>query len=133
MDVSTTPSTANTCFSTIRRDGSSAWRKEQPLGTFPSASLAWRMSEEKFIKDLNVFDDLKFVLVMVLVVTHSDSELIRLSDLQYFCGWFNYTNANGTQNSYHTIPAAASKCQSRPKMGTYSHVMNIGLDFNSLE
>ena len=45
---------------TIRRDGSSAFGKNNRWGTFPSASLAWRMSEEKFIKDLNVFDDLKF-------------------------------------------------------------------------
>ena len=45
---------------TMRRDGSSAFGKNHRWGYFPSASLAWRMNEEKFIKDLNVFDDLKF-------------------------------------------------------------------------
>jgi len=45
---------------TVRRDGSSAFGANNRWGTFPSVSLAWRLSEEKFIKDLNVFDDLKF-------------------------------------------------------------------------
>lgn len=45
---------------TVRRDGSSAFGKNNRWGTFPSASLAWRMNEEDLIKKLNVFDDLKF-------------------------------------------------------------------------
>lgn len=45
---------------TVRRDGSSAFGRNNRWGTFPSASLAWRMNEESFIKDLNVFSDLKF-------------------------------------------------------------------------
>lgn len=45
---------------TIRRDGSSAFGKNNRWGTFPSGSFAWRMSEEPFIKNLNVFSDLKF-------------------------------------------------------------------------
>jgi len=45
---------------TVRRDGSSAFGINNRWGTFPSASIAWRMNEEKFIKNLNIFDDLKF-------------------------------------------------------------------------
>lgn len=45
---------------TIRRDGSSAFGENNRWGSFPSGSLAWRMNEESFIKDLNVFSDLKF-------------------------------------------------------------------------
>lgn len=44
---------------TLRYDGSSAFGENNRWGTFPSASLAWRMSEEPFIKNLNIFDDLK--------------------------------------------------------------------------
>ena len=44
---------------TVRRDGSSNFGKSNRWGTFPSFALAWRLSEEKFIKDLNVFDNLK--------------------------------------------------------------------------
>ena len=42
---------------TIRTDGSSKFA--QKWGEFPSASLAWRASEEAFIKRLNIFSDLK--------------------------------------------------------------------------
>ena len=45
---------------TVRRDGSSRFGSDEHWGTFPSGSLAWRASEEKFIKDLNVFSNLKF-------------------------------------------------------------------------
>ena len=45
---------------TIRRDGSSAFGKDNRWGYFPSASFAWRISEEKFMKDQHIFNDLKF-------------------------------------------------------------------------
>jgi TonB-dependent starch-binding outer membrane protein SusC len=43
-----------------RADGASVFGANNKWGYFPSASLAWRASEESFIKDLNVFSDLKF-------------------------------------------------------------------------
>ncbi|GAA4807169.1 TonB-dependent receptor [Olivibacter ginsenosidimutans] len=45
---------------TIRRDGSSRFGKDRRFGTFPAASLGWRLSEENFIKEkLPVISDLK--------------------------------------------------------------------------
>ena len=44
---------------TVRRDGSSNFGAGNRYGTFPSASVAWRLSEEKFIKDLELFSNLK--------------------------------------------------------------------------
>lgn len=44
---------------TLRRDGSSRFGANQHWGTFPSGSLAWRASEEDFIKNLNIFSSLK--------------------------------------------------------------------------
>lgn len=44
---------------TARYDGSTRFGENNKYGFFPSFAFAWRMSEEKFIKDLNVFDDLK--------------------------------------------------------------------------
>ena len=44
----------------IRRDGSSRFGKNYRYGTFPSFSLGWRMSEERFFTPVkNVIDDLK--------------------------------------------------------------------------
>ena len=45
--------------STIRRDGSSKFNEDNRYGIFPSAALAWRLSEEEFISSLGVFHNLK--------------------------------------------------------------------------
>lgn len=113
---------------TIRRDGSSAFGKNNRWGTFPSASLALRMSEEKFIKDLNVFDDLKFR--VGYGVSGNSLGFGAYSAIQTYStsGWFNYTNANGTQNSYHTL-AAASNANPDLKWERTA-MLNIGLDFS---
>jgi len=44
---------------TLRRDGSSRFGKNNRWGTFPSASAAWRLSEEDFIKNVSFLNDLK--------------------------------------------------------------------------
>ena len=43
----------------IRYDGSSRFASENRWGAFPSFSAGWRISEEDFMKDLNLFDNLK--------------------------------------------------------------------------
>lgn len=43
----------------IRRDGSSKFQDPHKYGTFPSAAFGWTMSEEPFIKRLNIFGTLK--------------------------------------------------------------------------
>ena len=42
-----------------RADGSSVFGANNKWGFFPSGSLAWKMTEESFIKDLNIFSELK--------------------------------------------------------------------------
>lgn len=44
----------------VRTDGSSKFTDNNKWATFLSGALAWRASEEKFIKDLNIFSNLKF-------------------------------------------------------------------------
>lgn len=44
---------------TIRRDGSSKFGSENRWGWFPSGSVAWRMSDENFIKDISWVNELK--------------------------------------------------------------------------
>ncbi len=43
----------------VRRDGSSKFRGDNRYSVFPSLALGWRLSEEQFVKDLNIFSDLK--------------------------------------------------------------------------
>ncbi len=44
---------------TIRRDGSSRFGMDNRWGWFPSAALAWRISNENFLKNSNVINNLK--------------------------------------------------------------------------
>lgn len=44
----------------FRRDGSSKFATANKFANFLSGAFAWRASEEKFIKDLGIFSDLKF-------------------------------------------------------------------------
>ena len=44
---------------TVRRDASSRFNKDNRWGTFPSVALAWRLSEEAFLKDNEVLSNLK--------------------------------------------------------------------------
>jgi TonB-linked SusC/RagA family outer membrane protein len=46
---------------TVRRDGSSNFGSENKYGAFPAGSIAWRVSEEAFLKDkVTWLNDLKF-------------------------------------------------------------------------
>ncbi len=44
---------------TVRRDGSSRFGDGNKYGTFPSASAAWRITEESFLNDSETINDLK--------------------------------------------------------------------------
>lgn len=44
---------------TYRRDGSSRFSKKNRWGNFPSAAFAWKVSEEDFMKDSSIFNNLK--------------------------------------------------------------------------
>ncbi len=44
---------------TLRKDGSSRFHEDNRWGTFPSAAFAWRMSEESFLKNIDVLSNAK--------------------------------------------------------------------------
>ncbi len=44
---------------TVRADGSSKFNKDNRWGYFPSVALAWRLSEESFLKDVKWLNNLK--------------------------------------------------------------------------
>jgi TonB-linked SusC/RagA family outer membrane protein len=43
----------------VRRDGSSRFAPGHQWGTFPSGAVAWRISQEKFMKNISILNDLK--------------------------------------------------------------------------
>ena len=108
---------------TIRRDGSSAFGKNNRWGTFPSASLAWRMSEESFIKDLGVFDDLKFRVGYGVSGNSLGFDALIASVLYGKSG--SFTNSNG-----QTVSAIGATRNANPNLKwERTSMFNIGLDF----
>lgn len=108
---------------TIRRDGSSAFGANNRWATFPSVSAAWRISEEGFIKKLNIFDDLK--LRAGYGVSGNSLGFDAYSAIQTYgaTGWFTYTD--GT--NYRTLTATKN---ANPNLKwERTGMFNIGLDF----
>lgn len=115
---------------TVRRDGSSAFGRNNRWGTFPSVSAAWRLSEEKFIKSLNVFDDLK--LRAGYGVSGNALGFDAYTAIRTYgpSGWFSYTDANGVTTNMHTLAATNN---SNPDLKwERTGMFNIGFDFSIL-
>ena len=113
---------------TVRRDGSSAFGSNNRWATFPSASIAWRISEEKFLKDLNLFDDLK-VRVGWGQSGNASGFDIYTSRFYYQAGSrFTYIDPiTGQTGSYKNLNAARNV---NPDLKWETTTMlNIGLDF----
>lgn len=112
---------------TVRRDGSSAFGKNNRWATFPSASIAWRISDESFMKKFHRLDDLK-LRVGYGVSGNSLGFDAFTAILRYGAtGWF--TNSAG--NQVHTLGAVAN---ANPDLKWEKTAMfNIGMDFSILK
>ncbi len=112
---------------TLRRDGSSAFGKNNRWGTFPSVSAAWRLSEENFVKNLNVFDDLKLRVGYGVSGNSLGFDAYTAIRTYGASGWFSYTDASGQTTQMHTIAALSN---SNPDLKwERTGMFNIGLDF----
>lgn len=112
----------------VRRDGSSTFGSNNRWATFPSFSAAWRLSDEEFIKNLGIFDDLK----LHAGWGQSGNAMgfnIYTSRFYYQGGSrFTYTDpATGQLSSYKSLNAARN-VNPDLKWETTS-MFNIGLDF----
>lgn len=115
----------------VRRDGSSTFGANNRWATFPSASVAWRLSEENFLKDNNWLSDLK------LRVGWGQSGNAKGFDI--YTARFYYDSAarfdhvdptTGNVTSYKGL-SAARNVNNDLKWETTS-MLNIGLDFSFL-
>ncbi len=112
---------------TLRRDGSSAFGKNNRWATFPSVSAAWRLSEESFIRNLNVFDNLS--LHAGYGVSGNSLGFDAFTAMQTYAatGWFQYTDSKGQTTNMHTIGATNN---SNPNLKwERTGMFNIGIDF----
>lgn len=115
---------------TVRRDGSSAFGKNNRWATFPSASVAWRLSEEGFIKNLSAFDDLKLRVGYGVSGNSLGFDAYTAQPIYDASGWFCYTDANGITSDYRTL---AAKRNANPDLKwEQTSMLNVGIDFTVL-
>ncbi len=116
---------------TIRRDGSSAFGANNRWATFPSGSFAWRISEEKFMQNQKIFDDLKFRIGYG--VSGNSLGFDAYTALMTY-GWngnvFQYTDASGVTEDYKAL--AATKNANPDLKWERTGMFNIGLDMEFL-
>jgi len=112
---------------TVRRDGSSKFGTNNKYGNFPSAALAWRMMEEDFMKNVNLFSNLKVRLGWGLTGNQEIPDKISLMSVG------TATNANMLSNG-NLIPGITFNRTPNPdiKWETTNQI-NFGIDFGFLK
>lgn len=107
----------------VRRDGSSAFGVNNRWATFPSVSAAWRLSEEDFIKDLDIFYDLKLRAGYGASGNSLGFDVFTATELYGTNGW--YQNSNG--DIVHSLGAIRN---ANPDLKwEHTDMFNVGLDF----
>lgn len=114
---------------TVRRDGSSNFGAGNRWGIFPSASFAWRISEEPFMKNQNVFSSMKLRLGWGQTgnaggATNLSVEQLTSRYMMYY--WY----VNGSPVNASGI-AKSSEVDTNLKWETNEQT-NVGLDFGIL-
>lgn len=107
----------------LRRDGSSKFGSENKWGIFPSVALAWRLINEKSIKDLSAFSDLK---LRVSYGQAGNNRIANYASLGIFTTGNYPLNNQVVGSAYQTnIPNPALKWEA-------AEAKNIGLDIGIL-
>lgn len=109
---------------TVRADGSSKFSDGNKWGFFPSVSAAWRLSEETFIKKLELFSDLKLRIGYGLAGNNRVASYKSL-DMLTSAG---YPSGDNIIPGYATagIPSKDLKWES-------NKTLNLGIDMGFLE
>ena len=112
---------------TLRRDGSSAFGKNNRWATFPSVSAAWRIGEEEFVRNLDIFSDLKLRVGYGVSGNSLGFDAYSAQRTYGVSGWFQYTDENGVTTDKHTL--AATNNANPDLKWERTGMFNIGLDF----
>ncbi len=83
-----------------RADGSSVFGKNNKWGYFPSASVAWKASEENFIRNLNIFSSLKVRASWGITGNQAISPYQTLSRISSGSN-YPYNGSDGTDLGYY--------------------------------
>lgn len=116
---------------TMRRDGSSKFGEDERYGTFPSASVGWRLTEESFMKKYDFLDNLKLraswgILGNEDTLNNYEYQSLIENTNTYAGG---YSKGNG-ENAW--AGAAAWDLTNRSLRWEETESINIGLDYSFL-
>lgn len=110
---------------TLRADGSSRFGPDNRWGYFPSASAAWRISDESFMRNQNIFSDLK------LRVGYGTAGNDDIADYMYTTAYGGGVYAINKQNANTLVPGSIV---ANPKVKwEKTSSTNIGLDAELLK
>lgn len=112
----------------IRADGSSRFGSNNRYGIFPSASFLWRLSEESFMQNQNVFSDLG--LRLSYGRTGNQEGLGNFASRGLWSGGYNYDDAPGTGPSQLANPELRWEKTDQFNVGVDFSVLNDRLAFN---
>lgn len=70
-------------MASVRHEGSSKFGDNHKWGTFPAASLGWRINREAFLEDVSWIDDLKFRAGFGVTGTEPSDPYMSLTRLSY--------------------------------------------------
>lgn len=106
---------------TARRDGSSYFAENNKWGIFPSASVAWRINEEKFLKDKTPLSDLKLRMGYGAV---GNENVLGTNSMSLYKSGYNYLIGN----IMHT-GLALTQIENPDLKWETNYTFNVGLDY----
>lgn len=108
----------------LRYEGASQlWGTDNAWGLFPSISVGWRITEEAFMKNQKIFDDLKLRVGYGVTGSQPKDPFLRVAMLKY--GSYAFVNGNWVQT---IVPASNPNPDLKWEEKKET---NIGLDFVS--
>jgi len=116
---------------TVRRDGSSAFGTNNRWATFPSVSAAWRLSDESFIREMGIFDDLKLRAGYGVSGNSLGFDAFTAQSVQGASSkFFDYVSAAGLISPLRTLQVLRN---SNPNLKwETTSMVNLGMDFSIL-
>ncbi len=106
---------------TVRSDGSSRFGKNNRWGTFPSASIGWRVSQEGFMSDVAVVQDVK---IRASYGTTGNNAIGNYRSVS-FLGSNNYVIGNAVTPGLAPVTFANDNLT-----WEFQSQLNVGLDFS---
>jgi TonB-linked SusC/RagA family outer membrane protein len=112
---------------TLRRDGSSKFSKKNKYGNFPSVALAWKASNEEFLKSVNWVSSLK------VRTSWGQTGAQNIGDFAYLSAiGFEGLSAFGDNNTLIRMAQFSNMANPDVKWETTTQT-NLGLDLSVLE